>query len=495
MDAPAGRNALDRPAPLLSPRDAAIVVVGIVVGAGIFRAPSVVAANTTSDVAMLLAWLAGGAIAFVGALCYAELATTYPSAGGDYHFLARAFGRRLAFLFAWSRMTVMQTGSIALLAYVFGDYATELAPLGPYSPALYAALVIVLFTAINVLGIRQGARTQAVFTTVEVAGIVGLSLVGLWFGTDGFGDAGVATATAAEAAREAASAAAAADPGAAADTIASAAAGESPPNAASSASLGLALVFVLLTYGGWNEAAYISAEVRGSRSAIARALLGGIVAITALYLLINVAYLQVLGHEGMAASTAVAADLMRAVAGEPGVAVVAALVAVAALTSVNATIITGARSNYALGRDFPALRFLGGWNGASGTPTHALLVQGAIAIALVALGAATRTGFATLVEYTAPVFWAFFLLTGVALFQLRRKDPQRERPFRVPAYPLVPLVFCGTSAWMLWSSLAYSGLGALAGVAMLAAGVPVLAYALSHERRTQWRDAAADADP
>lgn len=487
MTDPAGRKALDRPARLLSPRDAAIVVVGIVVGAGIFRAPSLVAANTTSDVAMLLAWLAGGAIAFVGALCYAELATTYPSAGGDYHFLARAFGRRLAFLFAWSRMTVMQTGSIALLGYVFGDYATELVPLGPYSPAIYAAAVIVAFTAINALGIRQGARTQAVFTTVEVLGIVAMSIVGLWFGANGFGDVGVATAFAAENAGAAAGAG---------DTIASASAdaGEAP-NAASSASLGLALVFVMLTYGGWNEAAYISAEVRGSRAAIARALLGGIAGITALYLLVNVAYLQVLGHDGMAASNAVAADLMRAVAGDVGAALVAALVAVAALTSVNATIITGARSNYALGSDFGALRFLGGWNGDTGVPTHALLVQGAIAIVLVALGAATRSGFATLVEYTAPVFWAFFLLTGLALFQLRRKDARRERPFRVPLYPLVPIAFCATSAWMLWSSLAYSGLGALAGVAMLVAGVPVLAYALAHERRTQWQEAAADTEP
>ena len=142
------------------------------------------------------------------------------------------------------------------------------------------------------------------------------------------------------------------------------------------------------------------------------------------------------------------------------------------LTSVNATIITGARCNHALGRDFPALAALGQWDEKAGTPRNALIVQGVIALLLVALGAGTRAGFQTLVEYTAPVFWLFILLTGVALMRLRRIDPHAPRPFRVPLYPVAPLVFCATSAYMLWSSVVYTGVGALVGVAVLLLGVP-----------------------
>lgn len=431
-----------QPARTLSTADAVFVIVGIVVGAGIFKTPALVAANSASDAMMLLLWLAGGLIALIGALCYAELASAYPSTGGDYHYLFRAFGPRTAFLFAWARLSVMQTGSIALLAFVFGDYATELLSLGEYSSAIYAGLGIVVFTAINLAGIREGKGAQRLFTTAEIGGVVLLSVICLAL-------AGGVQETPPAAGPDAA------------------------PSPAAPA-LGLAMVFVLLTYGGWNEGAYVSAEVRGERAPIARALVFSILLVTALYLLVNIAYLAVLGRAGMAASEAVAADAIRAVTGPSGAALVSVLVAVSALTSMNATIITGARCNHALGRDFAFFRPLGQWSTEAGTPRNALLVQGAIAILLVLLGAATRTGFSTLVEYTAPVFWLFFLLTGIALFRLRRREPQVERPFRVPLYPVTPLIFCASSAYMLWSSVSYTGIGALIGVAVLIAGLPAL---------------------
>jgi basic amino acid/polyamine antiporter, APA family len=432
-----------RPARTLSVADAVFVVVGIVVGAGIFKTPSLVAANATSDAAFLGVWLAGGVLALIGALCYAELASAYPSTGGDYHYLQRAFGRRLAFLFAWSRIAVMQTGSIALLAFVFGDYASAVLPLaGEASAALYAALAIVLLTLLNMHGIREGTSAQRGLTTVEVLGLVAIAIALLAV-------AGVSTA----------------NPPADATATATQA-------APSAASLGLAMVFVMLTYSGWNEAAYVSAEVRGERAPIARALLIGIVLITALYLFVNYAFLQALGRDGLAASDAVGVTAMQRAFGEPGAVLVSVLVAVCSLTSINATIITGARCNHALGRDFPALAALGQWDEKAGTPRNALVVQGAIALLLVALGASTRAGFQTLVEYTAPVFWLFILLTGIALIRLRRIDPQASRPFRVPLYPLAPLVFCATSAYMLWSSVVYTGIGALVGVAVLILGVP-----------------------
>lgn len=434
------------PRPALRFVDAVAITVGIVIGAGIFRTPQLVAANSSSRAGVLLAWAAGGLVSLVGALCYAELATTYPHAGGDYHYLTRAFGRRLSFLFAWARMSVIQTGSIALLSFVFGDYMSQLLPLGEYSSALYAALTVVALTGLNITGVRQGTMTQNLLTIVEVLGV--LLIIGV---------------------------ALTAAPAAAPAIVAEGAGG------ASSASFGLVMVFVLLTYGGWNEAVYVSAELRGGRRQIALALIVSILIITTLYLLVNYAYLYALGLEGTAKSETIAADVMRRGIGESGAILISVLVAVSALTSANATVLTGARTNYALGRDFSPFAFLGKWNERAGTPTNALIVQGAVALLLVILGAWTRKGFETIVEYTAPVFWFFFLLTGISLFVLRRKEPDVLRPFRVPLYPLTPLVFCLTSAYLLYSSLAYTGVGALVGLAVLAAGALLLVTINPHQ--------------
>ncbi len=441
-----------RPTQTLTLKDAVAITVGIVVGAGIFRTPSMVAANAGSETAVLLIWLAGGMVTLIGALCYAELATSYPHPGGDYHYLTRAYGKPLAFLYAWSRITVVQTGAVALLAFIFGDYASQLLSLGQHSTPIYAALLVTALTALNVAGVRQGSRTQNWLTTVEV-----LSLV-LVIG------AGLLLTAAPETA-----------------------APVGPQAQAPAAAFGLALVFVLLTYGGWNEAVYVSAEVKQPRKNIARALLISIAVITGLYMLVNWAYLRGLGLQGLAGSEAAAADLMRRAAGERGARFVSLLVAVSALTSANATVITGARTNYALGRDFRLFDFLGRWHERANTPTNALLVQGAIALVLVFAGSFAREGFVTMVEYTAPVFWLFFFMVGLSLIVLRFKEPEVERSFRVPLYPITPILFCAACAYMLQSSLVYTGVGALAGVVMLVAGVPVLLAARQREQNVEPR--------
>lgn len=437
------RNGIAARAPNSEPRqtlrtlDAVAMTVGIVLGAGIFRTPSLVAGGVSSELMLMAVWLAGGLVALIGALCYAELASAFPHAGGDYHYLRRAFGNRIAFLYAWARLAVIQTGSVAILCFVFGDYLAALAPLGPNGSAIYAALAVIALTAINWLGVQQASRTQNLLTLLEVGGLAIIIVAGL----------------------------------------ALAPAAPPPPPAGASApgnAIGLVMVFVLLTYGGWNEAVYITSELRGGPRKMVRVLLLGIGIITTLYLLANLAYVEALGLDGMAASDAVAAELMRRAAGDTGAAIITIAVVIAALTSANATIFTGARSTYALGRDMPALRFLGHWNGPKGTPGNALLVQGAVSLLLVIGGAFARDGFQTAVEYTAPVFWLFFMLVGISLFVLRRREPDTPRPFRVPLYPLTPILFCAVNAWLLWSSLAYTGWGALVGAGVLAAGIMLL---------------------
>lgn len=420
------------PRPSISLVDAIGLTIGIVIGAGIFGTPSLVASFASSKEMALLAWFLGGLLSIAGALCYAELASAYPNSGGDYHFLMRAFGPRLSFLFGWARMSVIQTGSIASLAFVFGDYLSGVAPLGPLSAGIYAAAIVVVLTGLNVMGVREGTRTQNALTIVEVGGIVLVIVVGLSV----LGGSSVAAADAAPA----------------------------------TSAFGSMMLFVLFTYGGWNEAAYVSAELHNVKRNMVRALVSSLLVVTVLYVAVNWVYLETLGLGGAAKSRQIAADVLRLGLGESGALVISLLVAIAALTSANASILTGGRSSYAFGRDFPAFGLLGHWNARRGTPAQALVVQGAIALVLVVLGAFTRSGLSTMIDFTAPVFWFFFLLTGIALFVLRAKEPNAERPFRVPLYPLTPILFCAAAAYLLYSSLVFVRTGALAGVAVLAVG-------------------------
>ncbi len=410
------------PQPILSVFDGAMIVVGIVIGAGIFRTPSMVAGVTGSVDWMLTAWVLGGVLSLIGALCYAELASTFPNAGGEYHFLTRAYGRDVSFFFAWARVAVITTGSIALLAFVFGDYMSRVVSLGPDSSAIYAAITVVLLTVLNIIGLRESSRAQNVLTILEVSGLLLVTLAGL-----------LATAPAA------APAAAAAAPSSGVPPL-----------------FGLAMVFVLLTYGGWNEGAYISAEVKGGPRAIVRTLVLAIVVITVVYLAFVLAVLHGLGLAGMQASKAVGADVMQAAFGPFGAQLIGVIVGIATLTSINATMIVGARTNYALGRDWPPLSFMSRWQGSRNVPMVAFFVQGGIALALVAFGALQKDGFSAMVEFTAPVFWFFFLLTGLALFVLRFREPTIARPFKVPLYPILPIVFIATCGYLFYSSLTYA---------------------------------------
>lgn len=426
------------PQPTLSVFDAVTIMVGIVVGIGIFKTPAVVAANVGSEAAFIGVWVAGGVATLIGALCYAELAAAHPHAGGEYHFLARAYGRPVAMLFGWARGAVIQTGAIAAVAFVLGDYAAQIAPLGPMGPAIYAALSVVALTALNVIGTMQSKRLQIVMTFIEVGALAAIILLGLLFG----GDAPAQPVTPA--------------PG--------------------TAAIGLAMVFVLLTYGGWNEAAYLSGELKDPARNMVRVLAIGTAILIALYVLANLALLAILGLDGLRASEAVAADMMRRVAGEPGAVIVSLAIVVAALSTLNATIFTGARVYFAMARDLTLLPRVGEWDERGRAPANGLLLQGAVALLLVGFGAASRDGFQSMVDYSAPVFWAFLLLIGAALPILRWREPERVLPFRVPLYPLTPILFCLGCAYMLHASLAYTGSGAVVGLVVVLAGLPLLLF-------------------
>lgn len=420
--------------------DAMGIVVGIVIGAGIFKAPGLVASNTGGSEMMMLAWAAGGFFCLCAALSYAELACAFPRAGGEYTFLVESYGKPVGFLFVWARMTVIQTGSIAALAYIFGDYlAAVFAELGAPS-AVFALAAVVALSLVNAAGIKMSKWSQNFLTAFKVAGVLAIVVAGLFAD----GDSGGAKV------------------------------------ADGSGAFGLAMVFVLYTYGGWNEAAYVGGEVRQPGRNMKWVLIGSVLALTVLYLAVNAAYLKILGPEGMRSSGAVAADAMEKVAGRTGSLCVSLLVAISALGAMNGCVFTGARAVQAMGNEWPLFKPLGQWHDRFKTPVNAILAQGAMASLLVLLPflgegiqKAVGAGFNTAVEYTAPVFWAFLLLTGLAVFVLRKTAPDLERPFRVPLYPLTVLLFCLMSGYMLYSSLMYTKAGALVGVAVLLLGVPV----------------------
>jgi amino acid transporter len=397
-------------------------------------------AGVTGDAGwMIVAWMLGGVISLAGALCYAELSTTYPHAGGDYHFIARAFGKHLSFLYAWAKATVINTGSIALLAFVFGDYMSKAYSLGAHSSAIWAVAIVVVMTVVNLIGINAASWVQTLLTIVEVTGLVCVAVAGFLVAPD---------------------------------------APASPALFSSTPSLGmfgLGMVFVLLTYGGWNEAAYISAEVKGGRRAIVPVIVISIVILTLVYLLVNIAMVAGLGLAGLASSQAVAADLMGKAFGPWGERVLGVFVSISALTSINATMIVGARTNYALGRDWRALRFMGSWHANRGSPVAAYCVQSVLSLALVVFGIWQTDGFEVMVEFTAPVFWFFLLLVGLSLFVLRMKDPTTERPFKVPLYPFTPILFCLTCGYLTYSSITYAASKNAVHISLIVMAIGVMA--------------------
>ena len=432
------------PRETLSIADATAIIVGMVVGVGIFKTPSIVAASAGSEGMLILFWFAGGIASLIGALGYAELASTHPHAGGDYHYLSKAFGKIPAFFYGWGRLSVIQTGSIVMVAFIIGDYASEILFLGAYSTSLYAAAAVVVLTALNVAGLRQSKVTQKALIGLIVLGLAGIAVCGFWLG----------------------------------EPRSAAPAGPLIPE---SAALGTAMIFVLLTYGGWNEAAFLSAEVKSPRQNMVKVLLLSIAVVTVIYVLVNLALLKGLGLSDMASSSTVMADLMRRIFGELGARFVSILILAACLSTMNAAVITGARTAYAVGQDYPVLGFLGHWHGRRHTPVNALLFQGGVALLLVALGTSTRSGFVVMVEYTAPVFWLFFLMVGVSVFLLRTMRSPGENAFVVPFFPVIPAVFCLICLYMLYSSLVYTGLGAIIGMGVLASGIPLLV--LNQKRR------------
>jgi len=466
-------NSTEQPAPEAAPTrqltlfDSTCIIVGIIIGAGIYESSPLIAQNVAGVGWLIGVWLLGGVLSFIGALCYAELATAYPRSGGDYVYLTRGFGRPAGFLFAWSQLWIVRPGSIGAMAYVFGRYANELWPLETSGGEavdlmVYAVASVVILSAINIVGVREGKWTQNLLTTAKVLGLAAICVVGFCF----------------------------------------AAPAATPPPAAKAAGatsfdlsqFGLAMIFVLFTYGGWNEMAYVGAEVRNPRKNILRALTLGTVAVAVIYVAVTSAFVHALGFEG-ARRFGVATEVLRLGLGDWAGRAISVLICVSALGAINGNIFTGARIYYAMGTEHRLYAWVGRWNRRLGTPVASLLIQAAITLALVVSFGLTANGFQGMVLFTTPVFWAFLVLVGFSLFVLRYREPGTERPYRVPGYPLTPIIFCLSSAYMVYASLSYAienrSWEAIWSIAILLVGVALCFY---DPRPAQPAAAPPDAD-
>ena len=412
--------------------DSTSLIVGIIIGAGIYQMAPDLAKGAGSAWGVLGFWALGGLLSLCGALCYAELATAYPQAGGDYVYLSRAYGSWAGFLFGWAQLTIVRPGDIAVMAFAFATYAHAIwDPLQgtafPHGQQAYALLATVTLTCVNVLGVRAGKWTQNLLTGVKALGLIVIVAAAFLMKPKPVAVVPV----------------------------------ESIP-------LSLALIFVLFTYGGWNEMAYVAAEVKDPRRNIVRALALGTAAVTLLYLLVNGAFLHTLGYANLTASKAVAADAVAPAMPHIGGIFISALICVSALGAVNGLIFTGARISYAVGADHRLLRVLGRWHPSWGTPAVALVVQGTIAASLiVALGT-----FVNAILYTAAIVYAFYLASTLAVVVLRWKEAVVERPYRVWGYPWTPLLFAAVCLLLIRSAIIYRPWIAMSACGLLLLGLP-----------------------
>lgn len=453
--------------------DTVNIIIGIVIGVSIFKVPSLVFANAGSIEAGLAVWCLGGFLMLAGALCYAELASALPETGGDYVFLSRTYGTGTGFLFGWAQFVAINPGNIGIMSYVFAQYAVSFLGVSEDWSVLLAASSVCILICLNLLGLMVGKRAQNILTFAKVIGLAAIALTGFYLGMNNTSSVS--------------------------PTIS--------PNSNSTTNFGLAMVFVLYAYGGWNDAAFVAAEVKQPGKNIPKALIMGTLGVMAIYLLINSAYLWGLGFEGLLSSPAPAADLLESVWGTTGKTAISLVIMISSLGAINGLILTGSRVNVRLGMDHQFFAALARWNYRVNAPIYSLITQGIISVSMIVL-IGTRTGkrilekpfeliqwkiinwdkyaggFDTLLAASAPLFWIFFLLTGLSLIILRFKLPHLERPFRVPFYPVTPILFCITSLYMLYSSLDYARGLTVLGLIPVLIGIPLyLMSRVSHETK------------
>jgi basic amino acid/polyamine antiporter, APA family len=430
---PTGESTLAR---RLGVFDATMIVMGGIIGSGIFMNPSVVAREVHTPGLILLPWLIGGAIALFGAFVYAELATVRPAAGGQYVYLRDAYHPMVAFLYGWTLLLVTQTGGMAAVAVTFANYFRELTG-ATWSPQLIAVLTLAVLTLVNCYGVRAGSNVQSALMVTKIAAIAMLVILG-WLGTR---------------------------------------APSTPPPAPADVrpllvSIGAAMVPVLFAYGGWQTASFVSGELKDPRRDLPRGLLIGVVGVVLLYLAVNVVCLAVLGAGGLAATTTPASEVMRRALGSTGARLIAAGIAISTVGFLSQGMLTAPRVYYAMARDGIFFEPVGRLARRSRAPVVAIVLQGVWASVIAVSGS-----YEKILSYVVALDAVFFGLTGASLLVFRRRERERtDGSFRVAGHPWTTMIFAVAFWTVALNTIVHEPRSAGIGVLILLLGVPVYLF-------------------
>lgn len=426
------------------------IMVGTVIGSGIFLVPHNVALQVHSPTTMMAVWALGGLLTLAGALSLAEMGAAMPHTGGVYVYLREAYGRLPAFLYGWGMLLVVQSGSIATLAVAFGIYSAQFIPLTPAGQKLVSGGVIALLTLVNVLGTRQGSIVQTVFTWAKLAGL-GLIMAAAFFSRH---------------------------------TSALVALG--PPAVKSSISaFGVALIGVLWSYEGWHMLSYTAGEVKEPARTLPRSYLLGALAVMGVYCGANLAYLRILSPAVMVGHQRVAALALQIALGPRGAWFVSVLILCSIFGALNGSTLTGARAYFAMAQDGVLFKFVGCVHRRFHTPAGALILQGVWTI-LLAVGGS----YEQLFTYVIFSGWLFYTAAVLAVIVLRRRQPYLERPYKVPGYPVMPIAFASAAALILSNTLYERPRESLLGLALILSGIPIYwAWNRTARKNAKWRRA------
>ncbi len=426
-------------------RDAALIVMGGIIGSGIFMNPSVVARFVRSGLLVMGVWTAGGVVALLGAGIFAELAARRPHDGGLYAYLRDAFHPALAFIFGWTLLLVSQSGGMAAAAVTFANYFGQFTGLTLPLRAV-AAAAIAVFTAINALGVRTGTTTQNAFMVLKIAAIAAFAAIGL------FAVHAVANAP------------------------------EAVPPSGTIATLGLAMVPVLFAYSGWQTSSFMTAELRDPHATLPRGLLAGVVLVVALYLGVNATCLHVLGIHALALTNTPASDVAEIAFGSAGRVAIAIVIAISTLGFLSNQILTSPRVYFQMAADGTFFKPLAAVNAQTHAPVLAIVVQGAVAVVITLF-----LNYGQILNYVTSNDYIFFGLSAIALIVFRRRDardPQAPRPFfTMPGHPFTTVIFLAAAWYIVGNTIVNSPHDTLIGVAILLSGLPVYWLFTRRQRR------------
>ncbi len=413
--------------------DSLSIVVGIVIGGGIFLVPNLIARELTSIPAILGVWAFAGIVSFFGALACAELGTMFPSTGGQYVFLRETYGPLAGFLCGWANFAVARTAQVSWMAVTFSLYISYFTPLSPWMSKLLGVGAIALFTWINYRGVALGAVVQKVFTFAKVAGL--LVIIGgafLWTGP----------------------------------AAASTSAAQSTPLTLSH--FGVALIASLLAYDGWVQLSFVAGEIKNPKRNVLLALALGSLVVMAVYMLANIAYLRVLSIPDIAASEHVGATVAEKTLGSAGGTLVSVIILMSIIGTLNGCFLTSPRVYFAQARDGLFFKQFAEVHPQYQTPGFAIVAQGVWATVLLLSGS-----YETLADYAMFAIWVFYGLMISAVIVLRIKRPDLERPYRMWGYPVTPVIFLGITAWFLVNMLISRPVPSFAGLGLIATGIPI----------------------